>query len=112
MYPSVPLLTSPPGSRGVVLFSGHVSGEEDMFFDVSSMIDFYTVIFYAHIMTRLTKVGKAHVSTLSELFVNLSAGYIGIVLIAPLAGQHIASLTKNIILAIAFYALAVRLRVR
>ena len=63
-------------------------------------------------MARVRRFEKAHVSVLSELFVNISAGYVGLVLIAPFANQHIVSVTKNIMIAIAFYALAVRLRAR
>lgn len=63
-------------------------------------------------MKRLTRTTKTHLSVLSELFVNISAGYIGLLLIAPFTSQQMFAITKNIFLAIVFYVLAVRLRAR
>ncbi len=71
------------------------------------------IYFILYVMIKTNNVIKAHFSVLSELFVNISAGYIGLLLIAPLVGQNVlVSVIRNICLAIMFYVLAVRLRVR
>lgn len=55
---------------------------------------------------------KVHTLVLSEVFTNLSAGYIGLVLITPVSGVIPWNTIKNLILAIIFYFLAAELRKR
>lgn len=51
-----------------------------------------------------------HLQVLAEIFANLSAGYIGLMLITPLPDVNPLIVIRNLALAIAFYFLAVALR--
>lgn len=62
-----------------------------------------------HGMSHLLQPSLNHFRVLAGIFTNLSAGYIGLVLITPLPGATAFTVLKNLILAIAFYLFAVKL---
>ncbi len=56
------------------------------------------------------RLSLIHVSTLAELFINISAGYFGLVLFVAVPRVSLIAVLKNLILGAAFYYLAVKLR--
>lgn len=66
-------------------------------------------MYYTDSMSHLLQPSLTHFHVLAGIFTNLSAGYIGLVLVTPLPGATAFTVLKNLILAIAFYLFAVKL---
>ena len=56
------------------------------------------------------KPSISHIAALSELFINLSSGFFGLVFIAPVVESNVLAVAKNLSLGLAFYFLSVWMR--
>ena len=58
----------------------------------------------------INTLSTSYIITLSDVFSNLSAGFIGLILITPVQPLNLFVLSKNLLLGLSFYFISVKLK--